>query len=296
MSDREVILAEHAGFCFGVKRAVEILDSLLDNSEGKRIFTWGPIIHNDAVVNEYMERGAVPIDEDEGLPKDTSDGIVVIRSHGVSKSVYDKIRDAGYEIADATCPFVKRIHRLVSEASEEGRSVIVIGDAGHPEVRGIVGWAGGDVTVIGSVSEAGQLVRDPEKRVTVVSQTTFRRQKFQEIVEIIRQKEYDMNIVDTICNATGERQSEAEQLAGEVDAMLVVGDSRSSNSRKLYEICSRICPHTVFVHSPEDLKETLSPGFKRVGITAGASTPQKIIEEVFNYARSGQQELFGNGG
>ena len=159
-----------------------------------------------------------------------------------------------------------------------------------------MGGAGDDVAVIGSADEAEQLEDDPGQRVVVVSQTTFRRTKFQEIVAIIRQKEYDMNVVDTICNATGERQSEAKELAEMVDAMLVVGDPKSSNSRKLYEICSHICPHTVFVHSPEDLKETLSPGIRRVGITAGASTPQKIIEEVFNYARSGQQEFFGNGG
>ena len=296
VSEREVILAGHAGFCFGVKRAIEILDGLLAENDGKQIYTWGPIIHNDDVVNEYRIKGVIPLDEEEGLPEAHDGGIVVIRSHGVSKDVYESIREAGFETADATCPFVKRIHELVKEASEEGRSVIVIGDAAHPEVRGIVGWAGDDVTVTGSADEAEQLEKAPGKRVTVVSQTTFRRTKFQEIVAIIRQKEYDMNVVDTICNATGERQSEAKALAEMVDAMLVVGDLKSSNSGKLYEICSHICPHTVFVHSPEDLKETLSPEIRRVGITAGASTPQKIIEEVFNYARSGQQELFGNGG
>ncbi|MCR5094519.1 MAG: 4-hydroxy-3-methylbut-2-enyl diphosphate reductase [Lachnospiraceae bacterium] len=300
----EVILAQHAGFCFGVKRAVEILDGELAGGAGKRIYTWGPIIHNEAVVESYAARGVRAVDSLDELDRllsetgeDADPGVLVIRSHGVSKAVFEGLEKRGLTVVDATCPFVKRIHRAVQEAAEQGRTVIVTGDPAHPEVEGIVGWAAyAPVYVVSTPEEAEKLALPVGTPVTVVSQTTFRVTKFQEIVEIIQEKEYDVNIVGTICNATEERQKEAQELSGRMDAMIVVGGAHSSNTRKLFEICSRICPQTSFIHTPEDLSGLSWPDeVRRVGITAGASTPQKIIEEVVNYVRSGQ-EFHGNGG
>lgn len=294
----EVILAEHAGFCFGVKRAVDTLTEEIRKHAGAvPIYTWGPIIHNDEVVRSFEEQGVRAVESLEelrALAEAAGDvpGILVIRSHGVSRAVMLKITDLGFTVVDATCPFVKRIHGIVEEAGKQGRTVIVVGDPVHPEVQGIVGWTAGEggVQVVADAEAAAALDLPGGSRVTVVAQTTYRVTKFQEIVEIIKQKEYDVNVADTICNATEERQREAEALASSADAMIVVGGAHSSNTRKLYEICTRLCPRTDFVHTPEDLRLTWPSSVRRVGITAGASTPQKIIEEVVNYVR-GQQEF-----
>ncbi len=295
----EVILAEHAGFCFGVNRAVDTLkEEIRQYGDDVPIYTWGPIIHNEEVVRSFEEQGVRAVETIGELQTlaDTAQGkepgIVVIRSHGVSRDVMQGITELGFRVVDATCPFVKRIHQIVEKAGEEDRIVIVVGDPGHPEVQGIVGWSAGEgaVRVVADAEAAEELDLPRTSRVTIVSQTTYRVTKFQEIVEIIKQKEYDVNIADTICNATEERQREAEALAASVDAMIVVGGAHSSNTRKLYEICARLCPRTDFVHTPEDLRLTWPSSVQRVGITAGASTPQKIIEEVVNYVR-GQQEF-----
>ncbi|MCR5675687.1 MAG: 4-hydroxy-3-methylbut-2-enyl diphosphate reductase [Lachnospiraceae bacterium] len=298
----EVILAEHAGFCFGVKRAVDMLEGELAAADGRLpIFTWGPIIHNDEVVRDFSSRGVRAVEslkelEEAAGEKDagkTPRGIVVIRAHGVPREISQAIGDAGFAVVDATCPFVKRIHGIVESAGREGRSVIVVGDPSHPEVEGIVSWVsaapGIAVRVVETAEQADRLDLPKGTSVTVVAQTTFRATKFQEIVEIIRGKEYDVNIAGTICSATEERQSEAKALAARVDAMIVVGSARSSNTRKLYEICESLCPHTTFVHTPEDHRFDIPEGARRVGITAGASTPQKIIEEVLKNVRSGQE-------
>ena len=280
----EVILASHAGYCFGVKRAVDMVYELTESNEtGSPIYTLGPIIHNETVVKDLETKGVKVISEDDIAS--LNEGTVVIRAHGVPKDVCDALDRQKVKYIDGTCPFVKRIHNIVSEASNDGDNIIIIGSAKHPEVLGIKGWAEGKVTVIESKEEAIDYCQMVDEKVTIVSQTTFNPNKFQELVEIIRNKGYNVNVVDTICNATKERQESADEIASRVDAMIVIGGRNSSNTQKLYDICKARCDATYFVETVEDIDFVLPKAASLVGITAGASTPNKIIEEVQNYVR-----------
>ncbi|MDE6943198.1 MAG: 4-hydroxy-3-methylbut-2-enyl diphosphate reductase [Lachnospiraceae bacterium] len=278
----EVILAEHAGFCFGVKRAVEQVYE--QAATGKPIYTYGPIIHNEEVVKDLEHKG-VQVIEDEQALQAIGTGTVVIRSHGVSKRICEKIETCGLECVDATCPFVKRIHRIVEKESTAGKQVIIIGNAGHPEVEGIMGWSKTPAVVIGSAEEAEKFAYEAGKELCVVSQTTFNYNKFQDVVEILMKKGYNGSVVNTICNATEVRQTEAREIAARVDVMIVIGGNQSSNTRKLYEICMQECANTYFIQTLNDLHLDLPKSVRLVGITAGASTPNNIIEEVQNYVR-----------
>ena len=278
----EVLLAKSAGFCFGVKRAVDRVYEL--TRTGHKIYTFGPIIHNEEVVGDLEKKGVSVIADEKELAGIT-DGVVVIRSHGVAKSVYEKIERQGLECVDATCPFVKRIHNIVEKESAAGKQILIIGNAGHPEVEGIMGWSNTPAMVAETKEEIEKIACDPEKPVCVVSQTTFNYNKFQELVEIFMKRGYDISVVNTICNATEERQTEAKEIAAKVDAMIIIGGKHSSNTRKLYEICSRECADTYFIQTLDDLHLELPKSVRLVGITAGASTPNKIIEEVQNYVR-----------
>lgn len=280
--EMEVLLAKSAGFCFGVKRAVDKVYEQIDS--GKRIYTFGPIIHNEEVVKDLAEKGVVVIETADELGKIT-EGTVIIRSHGVSKDIYKIIQAQGLECVDATCPFVKRIHNIVEKESEQGSHIVIIGNSGHPEVEGIMGWSNAPATVIESAEEAQNFSQEQGKKLCLVSQTTFNYNKFQELVEIFQKKGYNMSVVNTICSATEERQTEAKRIAGTVDAMIVIGGNHSSNTRKLYEICKRECENTYFIQTLDDLKLDLPNSVRLVGITAGASTPNYIIEEVQNYVR-----------
>lgn len=278
----EVLLAKSAGFCFGVKRAVDQVYELAQT--GRRIYTFGPIIHNEEVVGDLEKKG-VSVIADETELAGIKEGVVVIRSHGVAKSVYEQIERQGLECVDATCPFVKRIHNIVEKESTAGKQILIIGNAGHPEVEGIMGWSNTPALVAETRSEIEKIACDTEKPVCIVSQTTFNYNKFQELVEIFKKRGYDISVVNTICNATEERQTEAKEIAAKVDAMIIIGGKHSSNTRKLYEICSRECADTYFIQTLDDLHLELPKSVRLVGITAGASTPNKIIEEVQNYVR-----------
>ncbi len=278
----EVILAETAGFCFGVKRAVDQVYEQIKT--GKKIYTFGPIIHNENVVEDLEKKGVRVIDNVDQLATLT-EGSVVIRSHGVSKDVYELIQKQGLEIVDATCPFVKKIHRIVEKESKQGCQIIIIGNDSHPEVEGIKGWCEKPAIVVESKEQAGQVTLPQNQKICIVSQTTFNYNKFQELVEIICKKGYDINVVKTICNATEERQTEAAEVARKVNTMIVIGGTHSSNSRKLYEICKAECENTFFIQTLKDLQSELTVPVGPVGITAGASTPNNIIEEVQNYVR-----------
>ncbi|MDD6811614.1 MAG: 4-hydroxy-3-methylbut-2-enyl diphosphate reductase [Lachnospiraceae bacterium] len=278
----EVILAEKAGFCFGVKRAV---DTVYEQAEaGGKIYTYGPIIHNEEVVKDLEKKGVTVIESTEELAK-IKEGTVVIRSHGVSREIYEQIEKRGLKCVDATCPFVKRIHNIVEKESQAGKQVVIIGNAGHPEVEGIMGWCIGEAIVVESLKEAEEFCYEGGKEICIVSQTTYNYNKFQDIVEIFEQKGYNVSVVNTICNATEERQTEARKIAAQVDVMIVIGGNHSSNTRKLYEICLQECEHTYFIQTLEDLHLELPKSVRLVGITAGASTPNNIIEEVQNYVR-----------
>ncbi|MBR5943353.1 MAG: 4-hydroxy-3-methylbut-2-enyl diphosphate reductase [Lachnospiraceae bacterium] len=278
----EVKLAKSLGYCFGVERAVDKVYSLLD--EGKKLYTYGPIIHNESVVADLEEKGVGIIESIDDINKLT-EGCVVIRAHGVPKAVYDAIVAKGLEVIDATCPFVKRIHNTVSKESEAGSDIVIVGNAGHPEVLGIVGWCRDGATVIETEEEAENFIHEKDRKICIVSQTTFQAEKFQHIVEIIQKKGYNVIVVNTICNATEERQQAAEELASEADVMIVIGGMNSSNTKKLFEICRKRCVNTYFIQTLDDLHLELPKSVRLVGITAGASTPNKIIEEVQNYVR-----------
>lgn len=278
----EVLLAKSAGFCFGVKRAVDRVYELTQT--GRKIYTFGPIIHNEEVVGDLEKKG-VSVIADETELAGITEGVVVIRSHGVAKSVYEQIERQGLECVDATCPFVKRIHNIVEKESAAGKQILIIGNAGHPEVEGIMGWSNTPALVAETKEEIEKIACDTEKPVCIVSQTTFNYNKFQELVEIFKKRGYDISVVNTICNATEERQTEAKEIAAKVDAMIIIGGKHSSNTRKLYEICSRECADTYFIQTLDDLHLELPKSVRLVGITAGASTPNKIIEEVQNYVR-----------
>lgn len=282
----EVRLADCAGFCFGVKRAVDTVYEQLKS--GKTIYTYGPIVHNEEVVRELAEKGVRVLESKEEL-KNLKAGetipTVIIRAHGVAKEIYDIMEANGLECIDATCPFVKKIHRIVEQKSTEGYHVIVVGDPKHPEVEGIVGWCQGPVTVLETPEQAENFVKTEGEKLCIVSQTTYNYNKFQYIVEIFEKKGYNDSVVNTICNATEERQRSAKTIAADADVMIVIGGKHSSNSRKLYEICQRECVHTYFIQTLDDLHLDLPKAVRLVGITAGASTPNKLIEEVQNYVR-----------
>ena len=278
----EIRLAESAGFCFGVKRAVDKVYEQIET--GKTIYTYGPIIHNEEVVRDLGQKGVRVIETKEELEQLT-EGTVVIRSHGVSKDIYDILEQKGLECIDATCPFVKRIHRVVEKESLAGKEIIVVGNPSHPEVQGIVGWCQGPVTVLETPEEAMEYTPKEGQNLCIVAQTTYNYKKFQDIVEIFEKKGYNDSVVNTICNATEERQTQARAIAKEADVMIVIGGKHSSNTRKLYEICSRECANTYFIQTLDDLHLELPKAVRLVGITAGASTPNKLIEEVQNYVR-----------
>ncbi|MBE5824077.1 MAG: 4-hydroxy-3-methylbut-2-enyl diphosphate reductase [Butyrivibrio sp.] len=280
----EVVVAEHAGFCFGVTKAVDTVYEQISNKK-TNIYTFGPIIHNEIVVSDLENKG-VKVIEDVSDLKGVSEGTVIIRSHGVTKETHRALEETGLEIIDATCPFVKRIHRIVEEESEKGKSIIVVGSKSHPEVEGIVSYANGPVYVVESPEMAEKFSADRNADYTVVSQTTFNKNKFQETIEILHNYGYNINIVNTICNATDERQTEAEEIASRADVMIVIGGAHSSNSRKLYEICAARCDRTYFIQTLDDLKLEIPDGARLVGITAGASTPKNIIEEVQKHVRT----------
>ncbi len=281
----QVELAKTAGFCFGVKRAVETVYQEIEKNEGEKIYTYGPIIHNDEVINDLKCQGVEVLNTIEELER-LSEGTVVIRSHGVPGSVCSLLENKGIRYVDATCPFVKKIHRIVQKESREGAHIIIMGNSAHPEVAGIRGWAEGPVDIIENTAQAEAFcLKDKTRKVCVVSQTTFNYNKFQELVEIITKKGYDIIVLNTICNATKERQEEASGIASRVGAMIVIGDRKSSNTQKLFEICSNACENTYYIQTLGDLNVNQLRSVESVGITAGASTPYKIIEEVQNYVR-----------
>lgn len=285
----DVKLAKTAGFCFGVKRAVDRVYEAIDS--GRQIYTLGPIIHNNEVVKDLESRGVITLKDESELDKVSEGGVLIVRSHGVSKNIIDMIEERHIEYIDMTCPFVKRIHDIVAKASETD-DIVIIGNPSHPEVIGIKGWSKRTVSVIESPEEALNFTQKEGLETTVVSQTTYNHNKFKEIIAIFDKKGYNVNVVNTICDATRRRQEEAGAIAGDVSVMIVIGDKQSSNSKKLFDICNAKCDNTYFIQTLSELDaNSLDKLVKKekmtgsVGITAGASTPQNIIEEVQNYVR-----------
>lgn len=275
----QIILAKTAGFCFGVNRAVKLTYELLE--QGRPVATLGPLIHNPQVVEDLESKGAITCDSVDDVP----DGCeVVIRSHGVGQSVYDKISTRRLAYHDATCPFVTKIHKIAARAGAEGAMLLVAGDAKHPEVQGIVGHTTGKVEVFANLAELEKLLPKltQQKSIFAVAQTTFNVQSWETCKEFLKNQCTNAKIFDTICNATSVRQTEADLLAAQSDFMVVIGDRHSSNTGKLFDICKRQCDNTVLIETADELDALQVSVAEKIGVTAGASTPARIIKEVLD--------------
>ena len=268
----EVILADYLGFCYGVKRAIKIAreNAAPDGSA----CTLGPIIHNPQMVERLKDEGVGTIDCLDDLKR----GKVIIRSHGVGPETYERAEAMGLECVDATCPHVKKAQLSAKELAEEGRFVVIVGEKEHPEVHSIVQWAGGNVAVIETVAEAASVPN--ASRLGIISQTTFSGERFREIVSALLDKSRDIRVMRTICTATDQRQRAARELASKVDVMLVIGGKNSANTTRLAQLCAKIC-RTYHIETAEELRPAWFDNIEKIGITAGASTPDWIIKEVY---------------
>lgn len=268
----EVIVAKSAGFCFGVDKAI---NTVYNELEKEKLYTYGPLIHNKKVIEDLEQKGANIINSIDDIEQERT---VIIRSHGVSKQLYKDLETKNIRYIDCTCPFVKKIHNIVEENYKAGNTIVIIGDKAHPEVIGINGWCDNTAIIIQSTQEAKDL--ELRNNYAVVSQTTFSTQKFETIINILKSKKIHFKLYNTICNATSNRQSEAVELAKKADKMLIIGDKKSSNTQKLYDICSSICKKSYYIETIDDLELNIFRTNDRIGITAGASTPSAIIKEV----------------
>ena len=272
----QIKLAKTAGFCFGVNRAVDRLYQMVKS--GESVCTLGPIIHNPQVIDDLKSKGVVIANSIDEIPQNTK---LVLRTHGVEKQVIDELKARGYEYWDAACPFVKKIHKIVTDNSDENSIVLIAGDANHPEVQGIKSYCKGEVIVFKNLEELEKSEINCEKRIIVVAQTTFNTVEWEKCLKKLKKDCTSALIFDTICNATNERQDEAIKLAEECDAMIIVGGRQSSNTVKLKAVCENCCP-TYLIETADELKNISFTGCRKVGVTAGASTPAAIIKEVLS--------------
>ncbi len=271
---RKIIVARHAGFCSGVKNAVKTaFDSAKQIDKNRPLYSYGELIHNEAVNNELSKCGVSVIDDLETA----NDSTVIIRSHGVAKDVYQTIERHNNQLVDATCVFVKRVHRIVEEQAGQGYQIVIIGDAKHPEVQGISGWCN-DAIIINSLAEAKLI--NSKKPLCIVAQTTLNATLYDEISEYLAARYRDAVFYKTICSATQLRQDEAREIAQKVDFMIVIGGKNSSNTKKLYDISKKICKKAQLIQNFRQINVKLLRKYGNIGIVAGASTPDWIIDEV----------------
>lgn len=275
---RRITLADSAGFCFGVKRAV---DTALEIKEkyNKKIYTLGPLIHNNDVVNFLKENLIYPIELNDITSLEENDTII-IRSHGVSEETLNSLKKINLNIVDATCPYVANIHKKVKKYYNLGYHIIIVGDKNHPEVIGINGWCNDSAVILKSGTNMGNI----SKKVCVVAQTTERQSTWEHVLTEIIKVSKEIVAFNTICSATEVRQKSAEELSKQVDAMVVIGGFNSSNTTKLYEICKQNCENTVHVENLLDISDEFikNKNVKSIGVTAGASTPDWIIKEAIS--------------
>ncbi len=269
-------IAENAGFCYGVMRAIDIANRALDKHN--KLYSFGPIIHNPQVVEEYEKKGLKVIED-----IDKVDGPVLIRSHGVAPEIYEKLKEKGVEIIDATCPFVKEAQRYAKQLVDEGYRVVIFGDKDHPEVKAHLGYTNYTASVINSENEA---VKIKATRVGVVCQTTQSVERFGKVIEILSKKIRELKVFNTICDATDKRQKAARELAERSDLMIVIGGKNSANTRKLYEICRETAKNAYHIETEKEIDPKWFDGVKSVGITAGASTPSYLIRRIYEFVRA----------
>jgi 4-hydroxy-3-methylbut-2-enyl diphosphate reductase len=270
----KITLAKQAGFCFGVKRATQMAFEAAGKDQ--KTYTLGPIIHSPQVVGRLEELGIKVLNSLEGLDS----GTIIIRSHGVECQELEEAQQKKLEIVDATCPFVKKAQDHVKSLSESGYCVIVVGDADHPEVQGIVSYGGEKVFVVASGDEVKALPK--MKKIGIVAQTTQAFENLKNVVCECLQRGGEIRVYNTICDATAVRQEEAKELAGRVDCMIVIGGFNSANTRRLLEVCAEIQPRTYHIETATEINSEWFAGVSEVGVTAGASTPKWIIDEVMN--------------
>ena len=271
----KIYIADYAGFCFGVKRAVEIAEGALSQlNKGEKIYSLGPLVHNPQVVDKFNEKGIKVINNADEI----DDGKIIIRSHGISGKLQKRLEDKNLQLIDGTCPYVKSVHNKVNKYHEDGYKIVIIGDKNHPEVIGINGWCNDEAIIINKEDEAENMPN--YDKICIVSQTTNTQEKFQKLSDIIAKKGKEVKIFNTICNATNQRQSACEELAKKVEAMIVIGGHHSSNTNKLAEISKKYCSNVYHIETHDELPLHEISKFNTVGITAGASTPDWIIEEV----------------
>ena len=284
-----VVLAKSAGFCYGVRRAVELAERTAE--EGRPCVMLGSIIHNKDVIARLAEKGLTAVERPEDVPEGSA---VIIRSHGEGRAVYDQLRARGVEILDATCPNVTRIHQIVAQAEETGRQPVIVGTPDHPEVTAIAGWCSHPVVVSGAEELEKWLVQDEKRRnlpLTFVSQTTSTRKIWDDCVKKAKKECTNAEFFDTICGATSKRQEEAHRLAQQCSLMVVIGDGKSSNTKRLAEICKEVCPDVRLIERAADLEPSALSQANVVGITAGASTPAWIIKEVYDKMSDENMEI-----
>ena len=279
---KELLLAKTAGFCFGVKRAIDSVSKALD--EYDELYSIGQIIHNERVVDDLSKKGLIVLNDDEALTLTKKN--IIIRSHGIEKEKLIALQNNNNNIIDLTCPFVKRIHNIVSEASNHYDAILVIGNNDHEEVKGIVSYADIDIFVINNENAVNALKIDQKSRILVVFQTTFNIGYGQKLVAILRNMFYNLTVSNTICNATEERQEETRKLAQVSDSFLVIGSNSSSNTQKLYEIAKDNCQNVYLVNGVNDLNNVRIGKNDILGVSAGASVPDYLIQEITDYART----------
>lgn len=280
----KIIVAKNAGFCFGVKRAIDSAYEAIEN-EGPEIYSIGPLIHNELVTNDLKEKGLTILNDYDEIAK-LKNKKIIIRTHGIEKNIYELLKENDNEIIDLTCPFVSKIHDLVRDYSEKGYKVIVIGDREHPEVKGIVSYAKSDIYVVISENDIRELKIDRNDKVLVAFQTTTNAENAQKLVDILKDLFYNISLVNTICNATQNRQEEVKSLSKICDVMLIIGSSTSSNTKKLYEIAKANCKNTYLLTNLNDTKNINIEQDAKIGVSAGASTPKYLIEEILNNVRN----------
>lgn len=290
---KNILIAENAGFCFGVKRAMNMAWNELDKTDNVSIYALGPLIHNSQAVAKYEERGMVTVDTIEDIEKIEADKSIsgkpinnskemIIRSHGVSKTVYDEAKEKNIPIIDTTCPFVRKIHYLANKCYEDGKQLIVIGDKNHPEIIGINGWSSHSAIIAKNLEEIKNISFESNKEYFIVAQTTMNEKEFDAIISHIRSLNIRVEVENTICSATRVRQESARDLAQRVELMIVIGGRHSSNTQKLVKICQDTVD-TFSIETKDDLDKDLLSKYNTIGITAGASTPDWIIDDVIGF-------------
>ncbi|MFI3210742.1 MAG: 4-hydroxy-3-methylbut-2-enyl diphosphate reductase [Peptostreptococcaceae bacterium] len=276
----EIKLAKKAGFCFGVKRAMQMAFDEVEKEED--IFALGPLIHNKQAINRFEEKGLITLDDISEIKNNNK---VIIRSHGVSKEVYSELKEKNSQIIDTTCPFVTKIHKIVEEKSKNDEVVIIIGDEIHPEIIGINGWCDNLAIIIKDVLEIEKINFDKSQTYCVVSQTTLNKKLYDDIKNELEKLNLKISFNNTICSATNVRQDSAKELSNEVDLMIIIGGRHSSNTQKLYQICTEKVD-SICIETKEELIDFDLSKYKTVGITAGASTPDWVIDDVIYFLES----------